>query len=313
MYATTNRHRSVVIQRVLLWLLAVTCAVAAQAGGPTAQEADSPNFIQASVLVVGEGQQVYSVFGHTALRMQCPSKGLDYCFTFEMDMSQSSWVDFLTHSAKAGYSAAATPLFLDQYRQEGRGVWAYRLNLTPHEKQDLWRALDSLVAVGATWTFDYYEVSCTSMTLYALQEGLQGDRLSFRQLPQPLRGNYHDVVNDGTQQSPWGRLFWNAMIIRGGNRHGDPESMMTPRLLRQCMPYAVLSDSVGHKRPLVVGSVQQLLPQTVANQPCAFRPWMALVLACAVVTGSVILIRRRKRKRNDKGIVTGKKNSQRKQ
>ena len=286
-----------------VWLLVLACLswIPTKAVAYSAREALSPDFIKASLLVAGEGRAVYSLFGHTALRMQCPSKGLDYCFTFEMDMSQSSWVDFLTHKAKAGYSAAATPLFLDQYKQDGRGIWTYTLNLTPKEKQDLWRTLDSLVAVGATWTFDYYEVSCTSMTLYALHEGLHNDSLVFRRLPQPLLGNYHDVVNDGTQHSPWGRLFWNGMIVWGGGRHGDPESMMTPRLLQQALRSAVLIDSAGHARPLVVGPVRQLLPQILSTAPCTVRPWMVGVMICVGVVLLVITWRRRKDKVSRKG------------
>lgn len=65
------------------------------------QAASNPDFIQAYLLVISEGKAFYSVYGHAALRMVCKEKGLDYCFTFEMDMNKSSYLDVFTRKAKA--------------------------------------------------------------------------------------------------------------------------------------------------------------------------------------------------------------------
>ena len=68
------------------------------------QAASNPDFIQAYLLVISEGKAFYSVYGHAALRMVCKEKGLDYCFTFEMDMNKSSYLDVFTRKAKAGFA-----------------------------------------------------------------------------------------------------------------------------------------------------------------------------------------------------------------
>ena len=106
------------------------------------QAASNPDFIQAYLLVISEGKAFYSVYGHAALRMVCKEKGLDYCFTFEMDMNKSSYLDVFTRKAKAGFAPVPTSQFLDSYKQEGRGVKAFLLNLQPKEKQNLWKVLD---------------------------------------------------------------------------------------------------------------------------------------------------------------------------
>ena len=48
------------------------------------------DFVVASLLVVSPGPAVYQVFGHAALRMQCPSAGLDNVFSFETDLAGGS-------------------------------------------------------------------------------------------------------------------------------------------------------------------------------------------------------------------------------
>jgi len=112
------------------------------------KEAENPNFVHAYLLDITPGRAFYSVYGHTAIRLICPSKRLDYCFSFEMDMKKSSYIDVFTRQAKAGYFMLPTPLFINKYKEEGRGVTAYELNLAPKEKQNLWRFLDSQINGG---------------------------------------------------------------------------------------------------------------------------------------------------------------------
>mgnify|MGYP000384638444 FL=1 len=136
------------------------------------QAASNPDFIQAYLLVISEGKAFYSVYGHAALRMVCKEKGLDYCFTFEMDMNKSSYLDVFTRKAKAGFAPVPTSQFLDSYKQEGRGVKAFQLNLQPKEKQNLWKVLDEEAMNGSVWTFDYTSVNCMSMVTYAINKAI---------------------------------------------------------------------------------------------------------------------------------------------
>ena len=65
------------------------------------------NFVIASVLVASPGGQVYSVFGHTALRMQCPTHGLDYVFSYESEehgMLELQFLAGLTHGCTCNVS-----------------------------------------------------------------------------------------------------------------------------------------------------------------------------------------------------------------
>ena len=46
------------------------------------KEAEDDNFIHAYLLLISEGKPWYSTCGHAAIRLVCPSKSLDYCFTW---------------------------------------------------------------------------------------------------------------------------------------------------------------------------------------------------------------------------------------
>ena len=114
---------------VLLLLTGATTTAWAQgdtAATPTEAEADSlrqtDGFVTASVLVTSPGQEGYSSLGHCALRMECPVYGLDYCFSFQVDMGSAvaDYLAFFSGDTPAGFVAMNTPAYLQRFKDEGR-------------------------------------------------------------------------------------------------------------------------------------------------------------------------------------------------
>lgn len=250
--------------------------------------------IHAYVLNIGAGNRIYTAFGHTAIRMACPEKGLDYCFTFEMDMSQSNVADVLMRKAKAGFAVQPTGKFIAAYRGEGRGVTEFELNLTLPEKQEMWRALDAEIQRGATWTFDFIDVNCTSMVLYVIEKALGTSRLEFGSQPPVMRqGTLADVLDSISDRSPWIRMALRAVLAGELDRKASPEKMASPELTAMMLPSATVIDDGGRRRRLTKGA-REVTAQTVAPAPCAFAPWMAAVLALAATVMAAGAVARRK-------------------
>lgn len=258
-------------------------------------EVAAPDFLRASLVVVAPGREVYSAYGHSALRLECPSRGLDFCFTFEMDLSLSSRLDFVLRRARAGFAPAPTPLFLQQYRAEQRTVQVHPLNLSPLQEQELWRVLDREVKRGPAWRYDYPGVNCASMVAHALRQALGSDRLVYGPLPAGVGGTYRQVLRHISVGSPWARLFWEVALIGRGSRQGRPEETMTPAFLAQAWSQAQLVDSLGRRRPLFSGPVQTLYQAPLAGCGTWFTPWMALLLLLLLGSAAWGLYAKRKR------------------
>lgn len=255
--------------------------------------------IHAYLLNIGKGNKVYTAFGHTALRMTCPERSLDYCFTFEMDMHQSNYADVLLCKAKAGFAVVPTTKFLHEYSAEGRGVTESELNLTTKQKQEMWRLLDTEVRRGAAWTFDFIDNNCTTMVLYIIEKAITPATIEFTQMPECMHGTRADVLNQISQESPWVRLALGAVLRGELSQPAHPMQMAAPEITAQMLPTAVIADSAHkHRLPLVTGC-QTLLKNTVVARPCPFRPWMATVLTVvATVTAlGIVMIRKRKKRR----------------
>ena len=255
--------------------------------------AANPNFIRAYLLVISEGKAFYSVYGHAAIRMVCKEKGLDYCFTFEMDMNKSSYLDVFTRMAKAGFAPVPTSQFLDSYKQEGRGVKAFQLNLQPKEKQNLWKVLDEEAMNGSVWTFDYTSVNCMSMVTYAINKAIAPAEVKLKTLPQVTQGDMGEWMDYVSRRSPWVRLIMHSVLWNVKDGEAKSEDLLTPEMMEAVMPQAVIADASGKVRSLSIGKTSTLLPQVYQDNPCWFRPRMALVLTVLVIVMAIGLNRKR--------------------
>lgn len=140
--------RRLFLTYVLALLASVSMAQVVEAGdagaradGSGAVEVlpDSSNFVTASILISSPGKELFFALGHCGLRLQCPSKGLDYCFSFSTIVPPGPEFNLLLLSGKmkAGYEALPYDEYLDTFRKDGRGVVEYPLNLTLAEEREL--------------------------------------------------------------------------------------------------------------------------------------------------------------------------------
>lgn len=118
------------------------------------------DFVIASLLVADPGTVMYSVLGHACLRLQCPAFGMDYCFSYESESVKNRVLDFLAGNLMMGLFAIPVEDYCSQYREDGRGVYEYKLNLPIEVKRELWRILDEKIAEGHRLPYDYYHRGC---------------------------------------------------------------------------------------------------------------------------------------------------------
>ena len=132
-----------------------------------------PTDVFASYVTVTPGNTFTSMMGHAALRMQCPSVGLDYCFTVKAPEIGNEFTAMTLRTLRAGLVPEETPTFFQDYISEGRGIYESRLNLTLEEARSLWKQLDDEVARGLYQTIDYIHNGCAqrvSSILFAVTE-----------------------------------------------------------------------------------------------------------------------------------------------
>lgn len=261
--------------------------------------AQDPGFIRVSLLLITPGEEAYSAWGHASLHLECPSQGLDYCFTFEtMLTTLGKFLLFLRYPS-AGFAAVPYNEYIKQYSSEGRGVQAYELNLLPAEKQALWRNLDEELGRGAAWKFDVTPHSCATMVTWVVQKSLYSGSITYHDLPAVLTdGDNDDVVNHCSKMRPWPALLLKMRLSQKGWRPASPERMMMPVLMGDAWLHATIDDGQGSSRPLVTGAPRWLIRPQWQPAPPVITPGQVGLILLVLLVGMFVLycVRRAKRR-----------------
>lgn len=186
------------------------------------------DFVTVSLLVADPGNYLYSVLGHAALHMQCPTFGLDACFSYESESAKSRVADFLAGKLMMGLLGIPTKTYCNQYASNGRGVYEYTLNLPSEAEQNLWRILDQQVAKGVQLPYDYYHRGCAITCVKFVQEALEKDKILYDASLYKHSPTGRDLVKRATTDALWVRFF--VCFIAGSEvdvpLHGEKQLMI---------------------------------------------------------------------------------------
>ena len=256
----TTRNISRTAMMTLMMLLT---AMTAWAQADSLRQTDG--FVTASLLVTSPGEGGYSSLGHCAMRMECPYYELDYCFSFEVNTGAATtdYLAFFSGQSPAGFVAMETPTYLQRFKDEGRGIVQYTLNLTPQQKQELWRRLDNNMMGGFNTQFDFLYHNCTSMCLVALQSQLAGERLVVKEWPEVMRHNAAHSCLYHTRRVPWMQFVLMTIMGTKADEDTPKELGVAPEVMGEVMSHAVIVSADGTERPALTGQPQQLQPQTL--------------------------------------------------
>lgn len=268
-------------------MLATSAAVDAQDkipwthGGPLLP--DSSNFVTASLLIASPGEAIYSQLGHAALRMECPVHNLDYCFSFEEEAGMGGIMKFFVGRTDAHMMAVPTAEFLKGFRHDGRQVTQYELNLTLHEKQELWRLLDNDYVDEDMRHFNFLQNNCSSVSLMAIENVVVDETIDFNGWPEQFKLNNGGILKYQTHQWPW-LQFWSLTFLgTEGDISWDNDRRLGPGLLVPVMKKAMIVAKDGSKRAIVLNE-KQLMPLVNEFKATSLTPtWVFGMMLLVVV------------------------------
>ena len=112
-----------------------------------------------------------------------------------------------------GMYAFPTEMFLDIYRESGRGVKEYTINLSPKQKQNLWRVMDNHVAEGANIPYDYFHRGCAKVIVQVIHEAIGKNAIRYAPWSDTFkRQTQRERVRDFITNAPWEEFFMYFLI-----------------------------------------------------------------------------------------------------
>lgn len=233
--------------------------------------------VEVSLLTCSPHEEIYSLYGHTALRYHDLRTGDDAIFNWGSFSFDAPFFVLRFVFGLTDYELAASPLsyFCAYYKEWGSSVTEQVLNLTPQEKMRIQEALKvNLMPDNRVYRYNYFYDNCSTRPRDMVERCLEG-KLEY-QAREDYTPSYRQMIHECTRNHPWA-TFGNDMLL--GIRADQP----TTREQQEFLPANLMYDfdhaqiyANGEYRPLV-NERRMLVPPGVQVVESDF-PWSPLTV-----------------------------------
>ena len=236
-----------------------------------------------SLLTCSPGKELYSTFGHSALRVIDRSNNSDIIFnygTFDFNDPDFYW-KFIRGKLLYFVSVDSFSDFVAEYQYEGRGIVEQILNLSCEEKQTLVAALyENAKEENKYYKYDFTDDNCTTRLRDIVAKYCKDPLISKNIRPYSgvtFRKLLHEYLNKGNQ-------YWSKFgidILLGSpldKKISNEEAMFLPDYLLKAFD----SSSTGSKK-LVVEKTTVLNSTIRSNNRTIFTPLVIFSLLFLII------------------------------
>lgn len=233
---------------------------------------------------------VYGLFGHTAIRVHDDSVGIDYVYNYGyFDSSQPNFMyNFIR--GKTDYVLGVTTFdeFMFEYGFKGQQVYEQTLNLTTHEKQQLFNALYiNSLPENMRYRYNYFYDNCATRPRDMIEEYVNG---TIVYQPTSETQSFRDLLHECTVEHKWTKFGIDLMIGSPSDRVIDVrEKMFIPSYLMDSFEGAtmVVNDTLSY--PLVLEYEVILELNSEINNPGEQTIFTPSLTAFALLLISIIV------------------------
>jgi len=247
------------------------------------------NQVTVSLLTMGNGAEIWELFGHAAIWIHDERTGRDTVFNWGVFSFHQE--HFIPHflQGRMLYSMGGDSMenVLAAYRYWNRSVWSQELELTPDQRDSILATIQrNALPENVNYRYDYYRDNCSTRVRDILDHALGG----------PLSVQAAGLT-DATYRWHSLRLMQGSLPIMLGvdiglGRPSDVrltkwQEMFLPRKLHDFVAKVRVLDSTGTMKPLV-RSERVLFEATRGPEPAA-PPDLGLWLLCGGVIAAAIM------------------------
>ena len=194
-----KRYLRVVFLAVLVFL---TTTIRAQEATPRQlQEMDS---VEIGLLTCSPGKEIYSLYGHTAIRVRDAATGQDVAVNYGLFNYHTPHFIPRFVFGLCDYEMGIYPfdLFMEEYTEEGRGVIEQRINLTRQEKIDIINALAlNARPENKVYRYNFFYDNCSSRARDMIVDHIRG-HVGYR-VNASVTSSYRMMVHQWDELHPW--------------------------------------------------------------------------------------------------------------
>ena len=161
--------------------------------------------VEVFLVTCGPGTEVYSIYGHSALRIIDPSEETDLAYNwgvFDFATPNFAW-KFAKGRLEYMLGVDTFERFIQEYFFEQRSVYQQKVNLEPDEIETLFALLkENMKPENIKYKYDFFYDDCSTRIRDILEKTL-GDKLSY---PPETSGDvptFRELVKEYQKRYPW--------------------------------------------------------------------------------------------------------------
>jgi len=255
------------------------------AGGPGSE-------LTVYLLTIGQGDEVWELFGHNAIWIKDRSDGSDITYNWGMfDFAEPNFLGrFLTGNTRYWMEGIPLEAMLRAYTRRNRSLLAQELNFTPAQRLSLKNALEvNARPENRFYRYDYYRDNCSTRLRDMLDRALGGQ----------LQTTTTTRVTSETYRSHTQRLTQGNVPVYAGVSLalGHPadrpismwEEMFLPVRMANHLRTVRVTDTLDARIPLV-RSEMALFTAGRAPEPAAAPNYLPWFVALGIALGGALLV-----------------------
>ena len=226
-----------------------------EAQRPAVDGSEPGSQIRIALVTVGPGKNIYDRFGHNAIWVQDPERGIDYLYNYgTYDFRQESFIlRFIQGRMLYRLESGDPNTAFRYYRSVNRSIWVQELNFTPAQRIELrdfllWNDLPE----NRDYRYDYYYDNCSTRIRDALDRVLGGP-IRRQTERRPLVATFRFHTQRLTSNNMW---YYTGLLIALGPLVDRSitawDEMFLPMSLRDHLRSVTVSNADGSVQPVVV-------------------------------------------------------------
>lgn len=244
-----------------IFTLAAICIISLNiseihASNHTNHSDDGLDSVKISLLTCSAGNEVYSLYGHTAIRYTDSKNGVDEVVNYGVFSFSKPFFVLRFIFGITDYEMGIMPFedFCREYRSEGRSVVQQELNLTHREKAAIRDALiANYMPENRTYRYNYFYDNCTTRARDIICNHING-KVAYPNT-QSSYPSFRSLIHEFNDEHPWAR-FGNDMLlgVKADKKTDLSEHQFLPFFLMKDFDKAQIIGNDGKSRPLVTNT-----------------------------------------------------------
>lgn len=244
--------RSILKKEKTLRYIIITLLLILLGSNTLQAQSETTDSVKVSLLTCSPGTEIYSLFGHTAIRYENPAQGIDVAFNYGMFSFNTPNFIYRFVKGETDYQLGVTdfPYFEAEYAMRNSSVTQQTLNLTDVEKERLWEILkENYRPENRVYRYNFFYDNCTTRARDRVEDAIDG---TVKYNENNSEQSFRDIVHQYTKGHDWSEFGIDLLIGSDADKPIDyRKKMFAPFYLLNALEGAKIINKNGEERDLV--------------------------------------------------------------